>query len=1013
VLRQKAAAFLCLLLCFAGSPAPDAFAQNTSVTINVDAGLNRHAISPLIYGLAFASTAQLADLNCPLNRSGGNATTRYNWQLNATNHADDWYYESIAEASAVAGESGDTFVSDTKAAGAQAMLTIPTIGWAAKLGANRSKLASFSIAKYGAQTGNDWQWFPDAGNGVKTGGALVTGNDPNEANIAVDSAFQQGWMQHLTSKWGAASGGGLRYYALDNEPSIWHSTHRDVHPTGATMEEIRDKIFDYAAKVKAVDPSATVVGPEEWGWSGYFFSGFDQQFGSLHGWSSFPDRANHGGQDYLPWLLDQLHKQDAATGKRLLDVFSVHYYPQGGEFGDDTSQAMQLRRNRSTRSLWDASYTDESWINDKVQLIPRLRNWVNTFYPGTRIAVTEYNWGAELHINGATAQADILGIFGREGLDIATRWTTPDTSTPTYKAFRMFRNYDGNKSAFGDTSVSAVVPNPDNLSSFAAVRSSDGALTLMVVGKSLSGNTPVTVNLSNFAAAGSAQVWQLTSANAIKRLADVTFVGSSLQLNVPPQSVTLLVLPKAAATPTPTPTPTQTPTATPTPTPTPTPSPTPTATPTPAPTPTATPTPAPNAAPLLLTEDGTDRAIAVEPVTQARDPFPLTQTIPFGTDSRTRVMLFAENVDLLPGENASALNAVAEDAAHNLYPLTVERVDKVPGFEWMSSVVVKLSDQMTNATGDVLISFTLHGLTSNRARFTVGNPRPDLGAGASLNGKRVFPADNPWNQDISAAPVDPNSANLIASIGLNTAFHPDFGTVWNGAPNGIPYVVVSGAQSRVAITFTDFGDESDPGPYPAPLDAPIEGGPSGTGDRHVIIVDRDNWILYELYNAFPSGAGWNASSGAVFNLNSNALRPAGWTSADAAGLPIFPGLVRYDEVFGQKEIAHALRFTAQHTRRAYVLPARHFASSDTNPNLPPMGMRVRLKASFDISGYTPAMQVVLRALKKYGMILADNGSNWYLSGAPDPRWSDDELSTLKALRGSDFEVVQMGTIVTR
>lgn len=292
-------------------------------------------------------------------------------------------------------------------------------------------------------------------------------------------------------------------------------------------------------------------------------------------------------------------------------------------------------------------------------------------------------------------------------------------------------------------------------------------------------------------------------------------------------------------------------------------------------------------------------------------------------------------------------------------------------------------------------------------------PIPDLGVGASLHGKRLFPADNPWNQDISTAPVDPNSANLIASIGNNTGVHPDFGTVWAGAPNGIPYVVVSGAQQPVAINFTDYGNESDPGPYPVPPGAPIEGGPNGDGDRHVIVLDRDNWMLYELYSAYPTGGGssWNAASGAIFNLNSNALRPAGWTSADAAGLPIFPGLVRYDEVFEQREITHALRFTADLTRRAYVHPARHFASDDTNPNLPPMGMRVRLKASFNIAGYSPAMQVILRALKKYGMILADNGSSWYLSGAPDPRWDDDELHTLGAIKGSDFEVVRMGAII--
>lgn len=263
-------------------------------------------------------------------------------------------------------------------------------------------------------------------------------------------------------------------------------------------------------------------------------------------------------------------------------------------------------------------------------------------------------------------------------------------------------------------------------------------------------------------------------------------------------------------------------------------------------------------------------------------------------------------------------------------------------------------------------------------------------------------------------PVDPNSANLIAGIGLNTGLHPDFGTVYNGAPNGIPYVVVSGTQPRVAISYTEFGDESDPGPYPVPATAPIEGGPNSTGDRHVLVIDRDNWKLYELGYAFPinNGASWEANCGAIFDLNSNALRPAGWTSADAAGLPIFPGLVRYDEVFEQGEIAHALRFTVQNSRRAYVHPARHWASTNPNPNLPPMGMRVRLKASFDISGFSPAMQVILRAMKKYGMMVADNGSNWYISGAPDPRWNDNELNSLKTIRGSSFEVVQMGAIVT-
>lgn len=292
----------------------------------------------------------------------------------------------------------------------------------------------------------------------------------------------------------------------------------------------------------------------------------------------------------------------------------------------------------------------------------------------------------------------------------------------------------------------------------------------------------------------------------------------------------------------------------------------------------------------------------------------------------------------------------------------------------------------------------------------VDQPMPAL-ANGPLNGRRPFPADNPWNTSIASAPVDPNSATLIASCGLRT-LHPDFGTVWNGRPIGIPYVVVSGQQAKVPVTF-EYASESDPGPYPVPPDAPVEGGSGADGDRHVLIVDRDNWILYELFAARPvdGGSRWEAGSGAIFDLRSNALRPAGWTSADAAGLPIFPGLVRYDEVVEQGEILHALRFTCPATRRAYVPPARHYASTRTDPNLPPMGMRVRLRSDFDTSTFPPAVQVILRAMKTYGMLLADNGSGWFVSGAPDPRWNDSELGALKRVPSSAFEVVRMEGMV--
>ena len=292
-----------------------------------------------------------------------------------------------------------------------------------------------------------------------------------------------------------------------------------------------------------------------------------------------------------------------------------------------------------------------------------------------------------------------------------------------------------------------------------------------------------------------------------------------------------------------------------------------------------------------------------------------------------------------------------------------------------------------------------------------GAQTPDLGVNTSLHGKRLFPADDAWNTPVNNLPVDPNSDALINSIGRTRPLHPDFGANYNGGPFGIPYVVVSGNTPRVPGAF-DYADESDPGPYPIPPDAPIEGGRTrmATGTFWWLTGTTGNFM--SCTTRTPLAGGWKAGSGAIFDLNSDIAASAGWTSADAAGLPIFPGLVRYDEVMGQRAIRHALRFTVRRTRRAYVAPARHFASHSTDPSLPPMGMRVRLKASYDISAYPPSAQVILQALKTYGMILADNGSDWFVSGAPDARWNDDELNTLKHVTGNDLEVVQMGPLTT-
>jgi hypothetical protein len=273
----------------------------------------------------------------------------------------------------------------------------------------------------------------------------------------------------------------------------------------------------------------------------------------------------------------------------------------------------------------------------------------------------------------------------------------------------------------------------------------------------------------------------------------------------------------------------------------------------------------------------------------------------------------------------------------------------------------------------------------------------------------VFPAGNAWNQRVDSLPVAANSAQLIQSIGVGSGMHADFGSgLWDGGPIGIPFDVVSKKTPRSRVSF-DYADESDKVGYPIPKGVHIEGGPKSDGDRHALLLDKDACKLYELYALAPKVGGWSAGSGAVWNLRSNALRPAGWTSADAAGLPIFAGLARYDEV-ARGVIDHALRFTASRTRRQYVYPARHYASSSDDPSLPPMGLRVRLKASVDIAGYPKQARVVLQALKTYGMILADNGSNWYVSGAPSPSWSNDQLHTLGRITGADFEVVDTSSL---
>ncbi|MFL5338953.1 MAG: glycoside hydrolase family 44 protein [Gemmataceae bacterium] len=524
-----------------------------SVTVSVNAAANVHAIDPNVYGTAFASTAQLSDLNIPLNRDGGNASDTYSFAQDATNHGSDWYFESIASGTGN-GQGMDQFVADSKAGGAQPSMTVNLFDWAAKLGSGGSNVGSYPISVYGAQQGTD-PYNSSFGNGVTTGGSNITDTNPGYNYVANSPTAEQAWIQHLIGTFGDSQHGGVQYYSMGNEPALWNSTHRDIHPAGETNTELYNDIVNYAGMIKSLDPNAKIVGPEEWGWTGYFIDGADA---AASNWG-----ATYGGLNVQQWLLQQLQQHDASTGKRLLDDFTLHYYPQGDasghqEFSNDVSTATQLLRNQSTRSLWDPNYVDQSWIastginGGKVNLINTMKSWVNAYYPGTKIGLTEYNWGAEGHMNGATTQADIWGILGREGLDLADRWTTPATGSPAYLAMKMYRNYDGNKSAFGDQSVSATVPNPDQVSAFAARRSADGALTVMVVNKNLvssGASTSVTLNLSNFAGGGIAQEWQLAAVNpgdltnaSITRPGNVTVTNGSFTFTSPNQSVELFVI---------------------------------------------------------------------------------------------------------------------------------------------------------------------------------------------------------------------------------------------------------------------------------------------------------------------------------------------------------------------------------------------------------------------------------------------------------------------------------------
>lgn len=544
---MKRRIIMALALPLASLPAVSFGQQGPTLTVN--ASSNQHPISAGVYGVNAldgmnADDGLAAELHLPVRRWGGNSTSRYNWQHNM-HTAVDWYFENIPDgADAADGSLSDQFVEQNRTAGTQSLITIPMIGWTAKSGSPRSHpyACSFKISKYGAQTGFDADWDPDCGNG-KTASGNITGNDPADTSTAVDPTFVTSWINHLTAKYGTAANGGVAYYNLDNEPGLWNETHRDVYQGAQHDADFVALTSQYAAAVKTADPSAKNLGPAEDGWCRYFYSAADNAQSLPYHCGPGSDHTAHG--DYVPWYLQQMQAYEQANGVRILDYLDLHYYPQANGValapaGDSATQALRLR---STRALWDASYVDESWIGTEVKLIPRMKAWVAANYPGTKTAISEYNWGGLESINGALAQADVLGIFGREGVDMATLWAPPSSTDPGSFAFRLYLSYDGAMHGFGDISTQAASSDQEKLSIYAARRSADQALTIMVINKTGTALTSA-VSLAGFTPGATASVHRYSAAqlSSIEHAGDQAVSAGGFTATFPGNSITLFVI---------------------------------------------------------------------------------------------------------------------------------------------------------------------------------------------------------------------------------------------------------------------------------------------------------------------------------------------------------------------------------------------------------------------------------------------------------------------------------------
>ncbi|HST27691.1 MAG TPA: glycoside hydrolase family 44 protein [Rudaea sp.] len=544
-----------------------------AVNISVDATANVHPFSPLIFGVAFGDPARNAQMGYTVDRWGGNSTTRYNWQTDTANHAFDYYFENIpndaVNCTGAPANSADAFVYCAKAVAAQPLMTIPTIGWTPRSDSpsGHPYFAGFSVAKYGTQIANPYgapamdPYDTDAGSGYcnpavnQTGycsGGLIVNNSPTDTSTAVTPPFEQQWIAHMQATFGTAANGGVKLFALDNEVMLWNSTHRDVHPQPPTYDEIWQSTVDYASAVKQQEPGALVTGPVTWGYCDLFGSAADN---CLDG----SDRSSHGGTPFVVWYLQQVCAYQQQHGVRLVDYLDLHWYPQdpngaaGQIYGNDDDTATVGRRLRSLKELYDPGWRSESWIGgvDGVggddplhypfpNLIPRARAWIDSYCPGTKLAITEYAWDQDQTGDGAVAQAEALAIFAREGVDLATRWIAPAANSPAERGFSIFLNYDGVGGRVQGDSIGATSANVDRVGAY-AFHGNARTFVLLTNKDTVAHDVALSFNASHTAA------WKLygfTGASALAQTGSGNITSGALTLSaLPPRSASLLVIP--------------------------------------------------------------------------------------------------------------------------------------------------------------------------------------------------------------------------------------------------------------------------------------------------------------------------------------------------------------------------------------------------------------------------------------------------------------------------------------